>query len=215
MKPNFYLKPKLRWIWLVAIPFLFGCSLTTPLIDTTRYYVLDTLPQPSQSTAPGTLKLALRRVEAPSYLKGRSMVVRRGENEIHYIDSARWAEPLELALMRVLKEGLSSRPEVEEIMAAPFSVNETRDFDLVIHVVSCEGAIKASGEGAVIFQVTVEVYAGEANGKLLSRIPFNAEPAAWDGKNYSALAEKLSGSVAQLCAQIPHTLAEFKKTAVK
>ena len=88
---------------------LTGCSLIPePKADPTRYYVLTTATA-APASAGGLGTLQLRPVEVAGYLRNPAMVVRRGEHEIEFRDVARWGEPLELGIARVLGEELRAR----------------------------------------------------------------------------------------------------------
>jgi uncharacterized lipoprotein YmbA len=50
----------------------------------------------------------MRRVKTPEYLSTRTFAMRRGSNEIVYLESAEWAEPLNMALQRVLAANLGT-----------------------------------------------------------------------------------------------------------
>ena len=86
-----------------------GCSLWPEAqTDPTRFYVLSTgaAAPTAQSGAP---TVQLRSVELASYLRARPVIVRRGNNEIEFREFARWGEPLELGIGRVLREELLAR----------------------------------------------------------------------------------------------------------
>ena len=121
---------------IAAAFFVGGCSFLRPHDDPTRFYVL-TVPSAvaGRFPDPGTerLKLALKPVEVPAYLRSKSMVVRLGTNEIHFAEFDRWAEPLDEGIGRVMKEALGSAGNIQAV-----SLNSrgeaTLDWEVAIRV---------------------------------------------------------------------------------
>lgn len=171
---------------------LAGCNiLPEPQPDSARFYVLESN---GSAVAPEAqaVRVGLRRVEVPSYLRGKTMVVRNGANELRYIDSARWAEPLDQGLMRVLRDQLSGRVAVSTY---PFPVQVERDFDVTLHITAAEGR-----EDGVRFTATFEVVRVKDNG-VVARRSYTAPAAAWGG-DYGRLAAELSRAAAGLADEI-------------
>ena len=99
----------------VAAGTLTGCGLLQPHTDPTRLYVLTTRSSSFPVRATGEAKplnVGLKPVEIAAYLKGKSMVVRKGSNEVHFADFDRWAEPLDQGISRVIRETLLSARSV-------------------------------------------------------------------------------------------------------
>src|SRR5205814_433585 len=108
--------------------------------DPTRFYVLST---PGGAVAEPTAKgptVHLRPVELASYIKAKPMIVRRGDNELEFREYARWGEPLELGIGRVLREELLARGAVGSVHASGMrAFNVDYDFELTVRVLACEG----------------------------------------------------------------------------
>jgi uncharacterized protein len=188
----------------VAATVLGGCQLLPPAAaDATRFFVL-TGPATSGSatTQPaGRLQIGLKPVELPAYLRAtKSMVVRDGANEIRYQDYSRWAEPLEAGVLRILKEQLLASPDVRGVDAHPMRGDVARDYDVSVRIIRCEGA--AGGDGVARFSASYEIVAADGSGKIVTGGTFTAPDAAWNGKDFGALAMSLSDGVSALGAQI-------------
>jgi uncharacterized lipoprotein YmbA len=85
-------------LWLAS-----GCSvLPEPQVDAVRYFTLSG----AAAGAPAADGMAVRPVRLAGHLRNRSMAVRVSENEVIYLDDARWAEPLDEALTQVLRSRL-------------------------------------------------------------------------------------------------------------
>jgi uncharacterized lipoprotein YmbA len=145
-----------------------GCSLPEAKTDTARYYVLPSSAEASsaESSAP---RVGFFPVRFPDYLKSRSIAVREGTSEIHYFDEERWAEPLDVGVARVLTERLSATAQV---VRYPFSLELTRDYDVRVRVMTCEGTT----DGLAVFSATYEIYTSGANGSLVAQSTFAAKP---------------------------------------
>ena len=182
-----------------------GCSLLPePQTDPTKYYVLSTSSAGmiGQNGAP---VVNLREVEVASYLRGRPLIVRRGDNEIEFREFARWGEPLELGVARVLRDDLVARGGASAVRG-PGGRREVSAYDYTVHVrlLSCEGA----ANGGVVFRAIWEVApAGEKAGPA-TRGDYRPADLRWDGKSEASLAAKLSEAVSGLAGEIAGALAK-------
>ena len=181
---------------------LAGCSiLPQPVADPTRYYLLGT-PARSEAavSAPkGTLHVGLRGLELPPYLRNnRTMVVRSGANEIRYEDYARWAEPLDQAVQRVIRDRLLARDAVASAEIAPYSPQIRRDIDVVVRVLQCEGGQEGAGRKTVQFSANYEILDQRKDGAVVLRKNFTAPAADWDGNDFGRLASLLGAAAAAL-----------------
>lgn len=176
---------------------LAGCDvIPAPQPDLTRYYLMSA-PEP-RAEAPaggGTLRIGLRAVAVPAYLKGPEMVVRRGANEVVREETARWAEPIEAGVGRALRAGLRASPAVAQVWAQPFPLDQDRDYDVSVEVVRCEGA--EGGGNRARFSAVIEVSTAGAQPRVVARREFEAD-SAWDGKDFAQLAAGLGRAAAKL-----------------
>lgn len=185
------MKPSRRFpparVILASVPLLLsGCSLLPePRPDPTRFYVL--AADASPAVAPGGPAVQLRAVEVAGYLRNRPMVVRRGGSEIEFRDHARWGEPLEQGVARVLSSGLRARG----VNIAPVGAGAPV---LSVRVLACEG----SSDGAVIFRAAWELTGGAspATGEFI------ASGLRWDTKSEGSLATQLGAAVLSLADEV-------------
>jgi uncharacterized lipoprotein YmbA len=199
--------------------FLFGlagCNVVPPVQpDLTRYYVLSapvspTAVAPAPTSTAGTLRVGLRPVEVAPYLRRNSMVVRAGEHELSFADSARWAEPLDREIGSVLRQRLSASPAVARVLVPPFALDASRDFDVTIQVLHCEGRQENGAKAGISFAATIEVSTAGENPQLVVRKTFVAPIATWDGKDFAKLAASLSDAVSALAQEVVASLPEKK-----
>jgi len=182
--------------------FLTGCSglIPPPQTDPTRYYVL-TGPPPAPAAVGGQLRVGLQRVELADYLKSPDMIVRQGTNELTLQDYARWGEPLDAGIARLLRENLRTAVGVGRVFAQPFPLDQDRDCDVAVAILRCEGGTGAGSGRVARFAATIDITRA-ADGHLLGRRMFVAPDAAWDGKNFAQLAALLSADIDALGREI-------------
>lgn len=181
---------------------LAGCNLLpAPQPDTTRYYVLESRGAPAAAPAADAPRLGLRPVEVATYLKHKALAVRRGDHEIGYAADARWAEPLEAGVTRVLRERLATRARVT---AHPFPAQAERDYDVTVRLLAADGT-----SGGVRFAAVFEIARAGGEGGWLVRREFNFSGSEW-GNDHARLAAELSAAVAALADEIVSALPEQK-----
>jgi uncharacterized lipoprotein YmbA len=195
----------------VAALWLGGCSLLPHAqSDPTRFYVLSTSVASAPVTSAGAKApvVHLLPVELASYIKAKPIIVRRGDNEIEFREYARWGEPLELGIGRVLRENLVARGAAGAVLAAGLRATEVEhDHTLVVRVLACEGG---SG-GAVFFRAVWELATTGLQPKVVARGEVQPGDLRWDGKSEGALVAQLSKAVATLADDIAGGLSRSGK----
>ena len=185
-----------------------GCNiLPQAQTDPTRFYVLSTTGTMTAEPATKGPTLHLRPVELASYIKAKPMIVRRGDNELEFREYARWGEPLELGIGRVLREELLTRGAAGAVLASGLrAYNVDYDFELTVRVLACEG----TASGGVIFRATWELATTDKAPKVAAHGDFRATGLKWDGKAEASLAAQLSTAVSHLAGEIATGLAGAK-----
>jgi uncharacterized lipoprotein YmbA len=173
-----------------AVIWLNSCSLPQAQPDLTRFYILTAGAKENATPASEPTKVFLRAVNVPEFLRGRMFVVKTGENQVSFIDEARWAEPLEAGLHRVIAENL-----VRQGLRCVPRASEEHAFEITVWVKSCEGL---AGKGAARLAARIEVTKTGAEPTIVAHDDFVAEVAGWDGKDYGQLAAKLSEAAGEL-----------------
>jgi len=186
-----------------------GCSIIPQAVeDPTRYYLLtQAAPSAASFTPHGHLRVGVRTVELPGYLaSNRTIVVRRGANEIRYQEYARWAEPLETALQHIVRDRILGNDAVAAAEISPFRLDGERDYDVTVRVLRCEGGVDAEGHSAAEFAAVFEITDPRKDNAVVVRRRFEAKPVRWDGSNYSALASALGEEAGALGDEIAQAL---------
>jgi uncharacterized lipoprotein YmbA len=184
---------------------LAACSLPLPaaVSDATRVYVLTSAPAGTELPAAGAAarRVYVRPVAVPEFLRGRIMPVQVAGNEVKFVDTARWAEPLEPGLTRVLRENLGRGAQVVGRAAEP------HEFDVAVQLRHCEGVLPA---GVARIAAHVEIISADASARLVAQDDFETDVPAWDGEDYGQLTAKLSEAAAALSERIAALLPSAK-----
>lgn len=198
---------------------LFGASLVLVLLagcqilpeaasDPTRQFVLSgpSTTEPAVARPTGKYNVGIRLIEMPGYLRNhRAIAVRTAGNEIRFQEFSRWAESLEDGVNRVLKQRLLASEMVNGVSNYPFATDTKRDFDVVVRVLNCEGAV-VDGGTVSRFVAAYDIIAAGAGGQVVVRRTFTAPDQAWNGTDFGALAGLLSEGVAKLSEDIASNL---------
>jgi uncharacterized lipoprotein YmbA len=184
-------------LWLLSS----GCSLPQAQADPTRFFVLSTpAANATGAIVPDAPAIHVRQVELASYIRSRPLIVRKNENEVEFREYARWGEPLEQGIARVLREELLARGAASAVaISGVRATNRPYDFELTVRVLACEG----TEGGGVSFRAVWELTAaGAKNAPSVARGDFHPEDMKWDGKSDTALVAALSKAIAGLAAEI-------------
>ncbi len=89
---------------------LIGCSSLRPVVENTRFFVLEPIPATAPAPAPApAIVIGLARVGLPDYLQRRQIAFRLRSNQVGYSDRCLWAERLDKNIQRVLIANLASQ----------------------------------------------------------------------------------------------------------
>ena len=94
------------------------------------------------------------------------------------------------------------------VFTAPFAFEQQHDYDIALNIIRCEGVVE--GRTVAQFAAAVEITTGDEDARVVARKVYQAPDAAWDGRDYTALAAALSNGVAALCDELLAALPEQK-----
>jgi uncharacterized lipoprotein YmbA len=182
-----------------------GCNLPLPppQADPTRYFLLATTDL-GAGEMPALAKpwaLGVRTIAVPAYLQTRTLAIRARSNEIAFPDFARWAEPLDQGLTRVLAANLQSLRGVGRVSIQPFRADEPRDWEITVSATACEGTT----EGGVRFTARWRL-AAPGSATAAASGTYEATGLKWDGHDHGQLAAKLSEAMAGLSRDLAAAL---------
>lgn len=136
---------------LAAAAALSACSLN-PKEDPTRYYVLATiaddpglyeaaglsgatLEEAARSSGnPATFSLGVGPVTIPTQLKRSRIATRVNENELEYLETERWASPLEEAVQFALAENIGLMLGTGDVALHPWYATTGPDYSVAVDV---------------------------------------------------------------------------------
>jgi uncharacterized protein len=216
MKPNVLARvipalPSMKTLvpCLLAAGFFLLTACTIPLPsaqpDLTRYYLLTGAQIQAGADAGPALKrwvVGVRAVNIAPYLQTKSFAVRSQANEIIFLDSTRWGEPLDQGVARVLAENLQTLKIVGRVSTQPFRADEQRDFEILVSVSACEGTTN----GEVRFTAGWRILAPTGSAGTVAEGSFSASGLRWDGHDYGQLAAKLSEALGAMSRDIAAAL---------
>ncbi len=94
---------------LCALSLLLSGCLIKPARVPLRQFILAPIATPEQTQAPAQpLSVEVGLVKMPSYLLRASMVLRKSDTEVEYLENALWAERLDQSFRQTLVNNLSS-----------------------------------------------------------------------------------------------------------
>jgi len=104
---------------LASTTLSLGCSVLGPRPDTSRYFLLRSLAEPSSSPL-SDLVIGLGPVTLPDYLDGYEMLELVGPYELRYSTENRWVEPLGVQIRRTLSENIQSLTRPDALVLHPW-----------------------------------------------------------------------------------------------
>lgn len=158
--------------------WLAGCSLPAPQADPVRYFTLSGAAV--GAAAPDAV--TVRPVRLAGHLRNRSLAVRVSENEVTYLEDARWAEPLDEAITQVLRNRL------RQIGGGAV---------VTVQIQRCE-LVRSEGNTVQL----AATYAITPPGGEARPGSFTATPRPWSGGDHGALVALLRAAVDELADTI-------------
>jgi uncharacterized lipoprotein YmbA len=190
---------------LAGLLFATGCSIPIPQAeaDPTRYYLLSAGAGLGTPAVAGAPVVHLRDVDVATYLRAQPIIVRRDGNEIEFREYARWGEPIEQGIGRVLREELIARGVPGAVLTPGLRLPGVRyDRELKIRVLAAEG----TAAGGVIFRARWELLTVGVTPERVAGGEYRAADLTWDGRTEATLVAKLSEAVAGLAGEIATAL---------
>jgi uncharacterized lipoprotein YmbA len=156
---------------LGAASFLSGCFNLKPAEGVPRYFVLSAVPGEakvsSQTGSDGTQTVVIGSVKLPAYLAKKSLAVRKGANEIEYLQSAHWAESLEQGFGRVFAADLAARFPDKQVRRAWRSGEASSEIQIVVDRFDVD--VAGHGELAANYRILIP-----AKNQMLKAAQFRA-----------------------------------------
>ncbi|MFZ1342374.1 PqiC family protein [Thiothrix eikelboomii] len=131
-----------RTLILLGLMSLFGltaCSSVKP-----QYYTLGTPELGSIASRPSSIKsLGVARIRLPSLLDRKGMVLRQDKFSVEVSEQYQWAGVLREEFNESLVSGLQAGLPQTRLQVAPWTLEQTPDYYLVVTVLAFDGAPQA------------------------------------------------------------------------
>ncbi len=151
-------------IWfLISIVVLLGttsCSVFTPKIDPTQFYVLSPCPDTCCADAnccdtnAQAFSLGIGRIQIPNYLDSDKIAYIKCPNQVVYSDYHRWAGDLDANIQRVLGQNISYRIPCSAVSYSPWVRGSSRDIELHVQF---EDFVADKSKRTLVAKVTWEI----------------------------------------------------------
>lgn len=175
-----------------------ACAATAPL---PQFYLL-TPPGPGGHRSHGGPSVYVQRVVVPAYLTRNSLVTIRAGNQVNYASSARWAEPLDQGIARMVAEGLN---RVTRVQATSFAPTTPPPPDYAYGVEIQVQRFEGTDTGQVILTGRYEVLPASGTEPIATR-SFDVRRTGWQPGDYAGLARLLSEELMDLSRTIARSL---------
>ncbi len=189
-----------------------GCTLTRPVADPTRFYLLAPVDLAERDDTDGNeieaVRIGLRRVQLADYFNTAAITVRTGENSLRYSHFNRWAEGLDRGTSRLLTTVLSQQPAVDSVLLFPEASREAVVYEVELVLTACE-AVETDDGGGFRFAADWKLHRSDAR-RVVSRGTFSRE-GAWERGDYAALANSISRAISELGWEIGRELERLER----
>jgi uncharacterized protein len=184
-----------------ACVVLCGCLDLKPARPTARYFVLSSLPGTAAARTTH-LAVGIGQVKLPAYLFKESLAVRKGTNEVEYVEGALWAEQLSSGFQRVLAADLASLLPTDQVRLSGW---RREDVALEVQITVEQFDTDTAGGGVLVAWWRIMSPGGE---KLLKAGRFSA---VQKGPAPQANPEGAIATLSRLLADLSRELAEAIK----
>jgi hypothetical protein len=168
--------------------------------QTTKLYVLNSLYSAKGDIEVETITdkvvIGVGPVELPQYVNRPQIITRTSNNELEVAPFARWAEPVESNLSRVVAENLTVLLSTDRVIVYPWKGTVTVDYQVAVEVTRFDGIL-----GGPVFLRARWTVLGDKGEKVLLRRQSSLSTDA-EAKSYEALVAAQSRLVADLSRQI-------------
>ena len=162
----------------------------------TRFYVLDSLPNPGSAGGQKGPSVGVGPVELPQYLDRPQIVTQSSENRLELSEFDQWAEPLQDNFTRVLGENLGTLLPTDHVFLFPWRSSNKIDYQVMLEVNRFIGT--PGGEAHLVVRWTI--IDETVRKTLLTRR--SSYSGATGGVGSDALAAALSRNIAALSRDV-------------
>lgn len=168
--------------WVLIFLFLSGCGSSPPV----EYYALTPISGTGSVDPVDAKMLGIGPLDVPGYLARPQLVTQESGSAVKVDEFNRWAEPLDIALPRVVATNVDQLLDSIVVVTFPYSARVRIDYRLIGRVVRFD----ADQSGEAVLEVQWGVQDAEANTVLTprrTRYTAQASPAKDPGAVVTAL----------------------------
>lgn len=187
-----------------ACAALCGCFSLKPARSVARSFVLSPV---ASTAAPGSTALAVGvgPVKLPAYLFKDSIAVRKGTNEVDYLENALWAEQLPSGFQRVLAADLAAVLPTDQMRLSAW---RPEDVAMGVYVTVEQFDVDTTGRGVLVAWWRILSPTGE---RLLKAGQFRASHEGWPPQaDPQAATATLSALLADFSRELADTIRQIE-----
>ena len=193
---------KLTFLFAAAV-LLQGCVNLKPRENTNRFYVLGAgEADMSAAEQASGLSIGIRRVGMAEYLDMPYIVVRRGSNEVRFVEDQRWGEDLRRSIGRVVARRLETRAGIGRVDIVPWAVGAQHDYVIELTVSRFEGVATSPAARTTAHLVANWQILDASTGDILSQGTTDETVGGWTEEIYPNLVSGLEQALDTLASEI-------------
>jgi uncharacterized lipoprotein YmbA len=195
------LLPAAGTVLCASLTLLTGCL---GVQQPSRFYILNTSPG-AERPSPGVPAesgpaIGLGPLTVPRYVDRPQIVTRTSPYELHFAEFDRWAEPLEIDVLRAMAEELSRQIPTDHIALFPWPPGTLIDYQVTVGVT--EFYVQTEGQSSLVALWSISKPEGKE--ALISRKSRFRAPAST--RDYAVMVAAMSQTVADLSREIAAAL---------
>jgi hypothetical protein len=176
-----------------------------------RFFVLRSLSQPEIGPPESELEslgvVAMERVVLPGHLDRTQIVRTSGPNELEIDEYARWAEPLEAGVARVVAENLSARLSQHRVVRYPWAGSTEIRYRVALELrefgPSVNGQVRLEGRWSLIAGATEYTMVTRPVALITGSAASAPQHVAAMSELLAQLSEQLAAAIRDLDAKTP------------
>lgn len=191
------------FLWLV----LLQCTITAGCSTSTHYYVLHTLEVPAGETVNShNITVGLEAIDLPAYIDQTRMIRRTGRNTLAVAENAKWSEPLEAGVQRIITANLAGLWPGAQVEQMPWPRGLKPDFRLRVNVVNFD----SNSNGSVLLSGSWSIEKSK-NHQAPIRYTYHFDVPS-QGQAYADIAATMSEALAELTRHIALTVSRYEES---
>lgn len=180
-------------IVLVAALMLSACIQLGSAPPKQSHYLLEaTDPMLHYSLEDGST-ISIELIDFPEHLKRPQIVTRHQKNMIHFTDAHRWAHPLEVNMIRVIRDHLSFMMPGISVIVHPWETGQGSEHKIKMAVYRFSGTL----DGMLEIDIRWQLITADGN-KLAGNFSDNSAV----GNNYPDLIDGLNRGLEKFCMEL-------------